>query len=278
MSGCFPTLAVLLLGQYAWGPSPKAEPLSSRIDAPLGFRRIELPPESFGAWLRAFPTRPGREPVRLFDGREKGNQSAHVLTFDIDVGKRDLQQCADAVMRLRAEYLFAMKRTKDICFRFTSGDAVPWRRWAGGERPRVRGRSVEWEPHGASAGHPSFRRYLDAIFMYAGSASLSRELESGIELARILPGDVLIQGGFPGHAVIVMDVAENERGERRYLLAQSYMPAQEIHLLRNPSAEGPWYDAQAKGSIPTPEWNFRTRDLMRFSEVGCPVHRGAKPL
>ena len=46
-------------------------------------------------------------------------------------------------------------------------------------------------------------------------------------------GDVLIQGGSPGHAVIVVDMAENPAtGEKLYLLAQSYMPAQDIQWRR----------------------------------------------
>lgn len=35
----------------------------------------------------------------LYNGSQKPNQSVHYAVFDIDVGKEDLQQCADAVMR-----------------------------------------------------------------------------------------------------------------------------------------------------------------------------------
>ena len=50
----------------------------------------------------------------------------------------------------------------------------------------------------------------------------------------VQPGDLLIHGGQPGHAVLVVDVAENSVTHQKFmLLAQSYMPAQSIHLLRN---------------------------------------------
>ena len=49
-----------------------------------------------------------------------------------------------------------------------------------------------------------------------------------------------------------------------FLLAQSYMPAQEIQILRNPVAESPWYRAAASGPLPTPEWPFRYEELRRF--------------
>ena len=78
---------------------------------------------------------------------------------------------------------------------------------------------------------PLFRRYLDMVFNYAGTLSLSKELIA-LPYKNLQPGDVLIQGGSPGHAVVVMDVAVNRDGKKLYLLAQSYMPAQEIHVLK----------------------------------------------
>ena len=82
----------------------------------------------------------------------------------------------------------------------------------------------------------------------------------------VLPGDVLIRGGFPGHAVIVMDVATNAAGNRIYLLAQSYMPAQDIHLLNNPSNKkiSPWYLVNEEERIITPEYLFTTMELKKW--------------
>lgn len=49
-------------------------------------------------------------------------------------------------------------------------------------------------------------------------------------------GDVFIKGGFPGHAVMVVDIAVDESTQEKvFLLAQSYMPAQEIQILKNPN-------------------------------------------
>lgn len=41
--------------------------------------------------------------------------------IDIDVEKRDLQQCADAVMRLRAEWLWSIGTKDRIAFNYTGG-------------------------------------------------------------------------------------------------------------------------------------------------------------
>jgi len=90
--------------------------------------------------------------------------------------------------------------------------------------------------------------------------------------AQVRIGDVFIRGGFPGHAVIVVDVAENQQGQRIFLLAQSFMPAQQIHVLRNPTSSlTPWYLAKQHGPLATPEWLFDYRDLKRFVRISaCP--------
>jgi hypothetical protein len=80
-------------------------------------------------------------------------------------------------------------------------------------------------------------------------------------------GDVFIQGAFPGHAVIVVDVAvRSEDGSRVMLLAQSYMPAQEIHILKNlrEADLNPWFEINGADSLYTPEWTFGWDDLRRF--------------
>ena len=77
------------------------------------------------------------------------------------------------------------------------------------------------------------------------------------------PGDVLIRGGFPGHAVIVMDMVEDATGKKMYLLAQSYMPAQDVHVLLNPLSDdaSPWYPLNNAETIITPEYDFTANQL-----------------
>lgn len=88
-----------------------------------------------------------------------------------------------------------------------------------------------------------------------------------IPLSELSVGDVFIQGGSPGHAVIIVDMAVNKNtGEKLFLLAQSYMPAQEIQVLKNPnnSSNSPWYSTSFVQELMTPEWTFRVTDLKRF--------------
>jgi Domain of unknown function (4846) len=239
----------------------------SRIAPPRGFTRVSAPEGSFAQWLRGLPLEPGRPHVRLFDGRLKANQSAQHAVIDIDTGARDLQQCADAVMRLRAEYLRASGRASEIAFRFTSGDLARWTDWSAGMRPIVSGSFVRWQRTAAADdSYPSFRRYLNTVFTYAGSHSLEKELRPIEANERLEPGDVFIQGGFPGHAVIVIDVARNAAGETVLLSAQSYMPAQDMHILVNPTDAtlSPWYRDVRTAPLSTPEWTFPPASVRRF--------------
>ena len=249
------------------------ESIQARFEAPRGFSRVRATQGSFGEWLRALPLKPGVPKVMLFDGTPKRNQTAHAAVIDLDIGKRDLQQCADAVMRLRAEYLWSANRMNDICFRFTSGDKARWTDWRDGARPQVNQKRVAWKSTAKSDdGYFNFRDYLDKVFEYAGTASLRREMLPVCALLQLSLGDVFIQPGFPGHAVIVVDVAKDARGQIAFLLAQSYMPAQDIHVLKNPQhPDSPWYfAAELPDKLVTPEWEFPKGALHRFSEQGCP--------
>ncbi|MFN3917099.1 MAG: DUF4846 domain-containing protein [Flavobacteriales bacterium] len=250
-----------------WLEHYKAEnSLINRISSPDGYKRIVLADSTFGWWLRRLPLLEGKPDVLLYNGQKKGYQGAHYTILDIDVGKKDLQQCADAVMRLRAEYLRWHNKEDMISFNYTSGDKIKYSEWKKGGRPVVRGNKVTWAYNNSfDASYQNFRKYLDNVFMYAGSLSLSKELKN-VDFANILPGDVFIQGGSPGHAVIVMDVAVNTKGEKVFMLAQSYMPAQQIHILANPNKSNTcWYTyLECRQLIETPEWMFAPTDLKQF--------------
>lgn len=205
--------------------------------------------------------------VHYYNGEEKSNKvAAAVLNFD--VGNKDLQQCADAVMRLRAEYLYKTKQYELLHFNFTSGFKADYSKWRIGYRISVKGNNVNWvKTSKESESYKSFREYLDVVFTYAGTASLTKELKQ-ITLSQMQIGDVFIKGGSPGHAVIVVDMAVNPKTNKKlFMIAQSYMPAQDIHILINinKSSISPWYELEESATeIETPEWTFDKNQLKRF--------------
>lgn len=253
---------------YAWSAAPRAvegDTVAGRFPAPPRFVREPHAPGGWGGWLRALPLKPRGTSVRLHTGALKPQQSVHAAVVDVDTGHKDLQQCADAIMRLRAEWLWSVRRRDAIAFNATGGGRLAYARWAAGERPSPDGR--RWSRTSAADGsYAAFRKYLEHVMIYAGTASLEKELRP-VAIADIDIGDVFIKGGFPGHAVLVVDVVRNpETGEKRFLLAQSYMPAQDIHILVDPAAADgtPWYDAASQSPLVTPEWTFDRAALRRW--------------
>lgn len=240
--------------------------ISDRIDVPEGFDRIATEEGSFGDYLRSLPLKPHGSPVLYFNGDIKSAE-VHVAVLDIDVGDRDLQQCADAVMRLRAEYLYSKGEFEKIHFNFTNGFRVDYSKWMQGNRVVINGNKTTWvKKTNESTDYQSFRKYLDIVFAYAGTASLAKELNS-VTIEDMQIGDVFIKGGSPGHCVIIVDMAINKKtDEKLFLLAQSYMPAQDIHLLKNLNNEdgNPWYSLKDDESLDTPQWDFSIEQLMRF--------------
>lgn len=245
--------------------------IAGRFPAPPGYIRSPLDSHSFAAFLRDLPLRPVGAKVHYYDGREKPFQAGAAAVIDYELGERDLQQCADAVMRLRAEYLYGKEDYSNIHFNLTNGFEMAWDDWRSGKRLRVEGNRTWWEQAATpSDDYASFRRYLDWVFMYAGTWSLERELEP-VAREELAIGDVFIQGGSPGHAVIVVDRAVHaESGAVVFMLAQSYMPAQDIHVLVNPQNEllSPWYPLDFGEQLRIPEWTFGAGDLRRFAGSG----------
>lgn len=240
--------------------------IEERYPSPRDFVRQPSGKNSFSYYLRSLPLKPYGSPVFLYDGSRKRNQAAASSVIDLDVGARDLQQCADAVMRLRAEYLWQQKEYDAIQFHFTNGFLAKYTKWRSGQRIRVNGNEVSWtSSRGEDSSYKAFRSYLNMVFAYAGTLSVAKELKEQ-SLSQIEVGNVFIQGGSPGHAIIVVDLVVNpETHEKKILLAQSYMPAQDIHVLQNPSADSPWYEVSTlEGVFRTPEWSFKGSDLRKF--------------
>lgn len=249
------------------GADEATRPLEATTPPPPGFSRVPVAEGSLGSWLRSLPVYEDRTDVRAFDGSPLRSPAARVVAMD--VGRRDLQQCADSAIRLLSEYARASGRQRDLAWDFTSGDRTAYRDWLAGER-FVIGRTVERRQGEArSDSRQTFRAWLDLVFTYAGTRSLAREGEP-VEGA-LQAGDVFVAGGSPGHAVMILDVAESDDGRRVALLGQGFMPAQEFHVLRSRGGSTPVLDEvwfllpAADGRIDTPSWApFARSDARRL--------------
>jgi len=93
--------------KYSWledGQYDYHEALVNQIAVPEGFERVAVEKGSFAEWLRFLPLLPEGSPVLYYNGDKKPNQSGSHRVIYIDIGRGDLQQCADAIMRLTEEY------------------------------------------------------------------------------------------------------------------------------------------------------------------------------
>lgn len=229
---------------YAWGPRASAQ---DRLDVrfaspPRGFARVAVDEGSFAAMLRGLPLQPDGAPVVDYRGGllyEQGTHPNIAAVADLDVGTRDLQHCADAVIRLHAEWRYG-RGDRALAYRALSGATLSYVEWRASKR--------------RADDHPAFRAWLDDVFAWANTASLERDAAK-VPLAAVRGGDFFVISGAPfGHAVLVLDVAKADDGRVALLLGQSYMPAQSFHVLR-PSKDSAWFVVEKDAaSVATPFW------------------------
>ncbi len=236
--------------------------IAQRINVPEGYKRTTG--DEYAEFLRNQELLPDGSPVLLYNNSKKSKQNVQIAVLSIDVGKKNLQQCADSVLRLRSEYLFKSKQYDKINFHLTNGQEFPYIKYRDGYRLIVEGNKTSLikkaQPDNS---YEAFRQYLDVLFTYAGTLSLSNESKN-LDKSDMKIGDIFIKGGTPGHCVIIVDMCENDKGEKMFLLAQGYMPAQQIHVLKNPESKSPWYSVNdLKYPFKTPEFTFEENSLKR---------------
>lgn len=237
------------------------------ISLPEGFNYVDDGDSVYSSWLLDLTLKKSKT-VHLYNGKLKSNQDAQYAVLNIDIGKKDLIQCADAAMKLRADYLFEKHLYDQIKFLTTSGEEILFENWLKGIRWKEQGNklvsyNINKEKTNIQKEYTSFMEFM---FSYCGTYSLSKQLKPVNDSRSIQPGDVFVYGGFPGHAVTVMAVAKNKEGEKIFLISQGYMPAQDIHILRNYANTdlSPWYAISGIYPLYTPQWQFKTGSLKRW--------------
>ncbi|WP_170319528.1 DUF4846 domain-containing protein [Polyangium spumosum] len=267
---------VVSFARYPWleggagsAPSP-VEPLEQRFPPPPGFTRVPLAPDGFGAFLRGLPLAAKGTPVLSYRGdtiRPDGHPHVAAVVA-IDVGKADLQQCADAILRLHAEWRWSRGR-RDHAYRTASGQKLDFQRHASGQRVRLNGNKLELVQAAkrAEPTHALFRRWLDDVFGWTNTGALARDGER-VALDALRPGDFFVLTGVPfGHTVLVLDMAKDAAGRRVVLLGQSFVPAQNVHVIR-PEPTSAWFVVdESRGALTTPFWDpFPFDSLRRLPE------------
>lgn len=249
----FLTLTLVLLFNVSFAP----DTVVSRFKTPAGYTRQSVATDSFAEYLQKLPLKPIGTKTQTYNGAIARTDAYTGAVVDISVGTMDLQQCADAVMRLRGEYLYQRKKYSAISFNFVSGFKCDYVHFADGYRYK----NNKWVLTAKKDyTYQTFLKYMNLVFSYASTLSLEKELRPVQNPADIKTGDVFIRGGSPGHCFIVMDVIENADHKKQFLLAQSFMPAQNIQVVQDGS---PWFSMDKPTTLPYGEL-ISARYLRRF--------------
>lgn len=146
---------------------------------------------------------------------EQDGALAPTPTYDANHSFKHTTASADAVMRLRAEYLFEQKSYGEISFNFTNRFECDYPNFANGTRVAINDNSCEGVKTGSrDFSYETFRKYLKLAFSYADTQSLQAQMKS-IGLEQLTPGNVFIRTGNPyGHTVIVRNMASKHTNSR----------------------------------------------------------------
>ena len=222
-----------------------------QVPLPEGYERAPVAANSFADYLRHLPLRKDKT-IYLYNHTPKENQSLHYAVIDISTGDKDLQQCADAIMRLRAEYFYAKEMYDSILFPKDAHSVYQFSRIC---------------RYGDANSRQLFLHFMETVFINCGTYTLEKMMRPVKDIHSIQIGDAFVKAGAPGHAEIVVDMAiQKQTGKKIYLLAEGYMPAQDMHILLNPlnTAMGPWYEPGDQKEVVTASWIFDVSQLKRW--------------
>lgn len=219
------------------------------IPLPEGFERLTVVENSFAAWIRKLPLKQDKL-LHLYNHQPSKHQHWHYAVVDMPVPENGLQQCADAVIRLKAEYYFSQKQYNKIFF---------------GNNQHVFSFTTMYS---GCFSKTCFENYLSNVFAMCGTYTLEEMTTSMPNYNNIFPSNILLKAGSPGHVMLVADVAYNPKTkEKIYLLLQSYMPSEEIHIVTNAlnSKMGPWQNIDTNQTIKTWGYTFSKNNLRKWN-------------
>ncbi len=240
--------------------------LITRVLAPKGYNRVSAENGSFAQFLRDYQLKENGAKVLLYDGKEKSNQASAMAVFALPLEAKDLQQCADSIMRVYAEYYLSIKQYDKICFGYSDGFKAEYAKWIEGNRISVSNSGTKWVKKAEKdESYESFQEYMRMVFAYAGIWTMKDE-SSSVSLGEAQIGDVFFDTKDGGRVAMIVDMCQGEDGRTAYLLASGGKPAQEFELLVNPlHPDDPWYyEEEIVAQVDTPEFTYKSDSLRRL--------------
>ena len=246
--------------------SPEGETLETRILTPDGFERVPVEKGSFGEYLRNYPLLPDDIKLPVYDGTTFNSTDVATI-FDISLEADGYQQCADSIIRLYSDYFYETNQFERINYMFSNGDECSYERWRKGKRMLTfLSFSCEIPAALPDKSEQQYRNYLKEVMRYAGTLSLQKESEV-ISPDELRIGDIICNDT---HVVMIADAAVNEKGEKCYLIGQSFIPSVCFHILTKTEGRdiSPWFtEEQFKNDTFTVgSFTFEKNDIRRWKD------------
>ena len=241
--------------------------LEKRIKTPPGFKRITVPPNSFAGWLRNLPLKPEASAVLDYRGRIKksADDTTVAAVVNMNIHGKNLDQCMDILMRLRSEYLISKKRKQKITFPLPDGTMLSWQAWKSGYRFRLKNYHFQlYKATSQDSSQRNFEIYLRNIFDYTGTQAFYHYYKT-IPYDSLKIGDFIVKKNPHGHAVMIIDIAEDSSGNKIALFGQGDTPACQFYVL-NFRKNNPWFpisESQEKPPLPIKK-SMKWSGLRRF--------------
>jgi hypothetical protein len=239
-----------------WAPlNPKGMTVLTRFNPPEGYTRVKATKNSFAEFVLNYPLKEDGAQILLYNKKPANHQTSHLAVFDLPIENVDLQQCADSVMRFWAEYYWYHGKADQMKFYYTAGFVSEYKMWRDGYGIQYADNQFSWYPRaGYDDSYATFVKFLRHAFTFAGSRSMDYYEAKPIAIEDIRIGDVFLEGGSPGHVIMVIDVCYNEEGKIAFLLGDGHTPAQDFHVMKNPKHEDdPWFYAE---EMSYPFWTY----------------------
>ena len=238
--------------QYPWSKNNiNSETIQTRFKPPDGFKRVPVPSNSFGHWLRNLPLLPEGTPVKDYLGRIKvsTNDTTLAAVVNYDIRGRKLEQCMDIILRFWAEYLFSQQRSDEIAFYLPVNFLLKWSDWNQGFRPLHRGIRISLlKNHVPDSSRACFEKYLWEIFYHSNTQTAYFNYPK-VKFEDVQIGDFIVKRGSRGHAVLIVDLAVDRDGNRIALFGQGDTPARQFYLLNFKKVQ-PWFPLNADEKYP----------------------------
>jgi hypothetical protein len=261
-------LLFFILFGFLFSQKSSTNTILSTFNPPNGYKKLNIVKNGFSDWIRNLPLKPSKSDVLDFRGKifKSKNDTTVAAVIDWSIRGKRLEQCMDLLVRFYAEYLWENKEHRKLALPLPGKQLLKWSEWEKGFRPKFSGinfdliKSEKYNPTKSN-----FNIYLNLIFAESHTQQFYYAYPA-IKRQEVQIGDFIVKRGVKGHAVMIVDLAQNENGELIALIGQGDTPACEFYLL-NYKKNQPWFPLDfSKEVIPLPIKKKMTWDGLRRFE------------